>query len=81
MDYYNRQRPLMFNDGLPPVVTEKNLKYCLELVDHYNLQDKSDKQTAELAEAKKENLRLRAQMRRIEEECDILKKAARYFAR
>jgi len=43
--------------------------------------DKSDKHTAEVAEAKKENLRLRAQMRRIEEECDILKKAARYFAR
>ena len=43
--------------------------------------DKSDQQAAELVEAKSEILRLRAQMRRIEEERDILKKAARYFAR
>ena len=43
--------------------------------------DKSDEQAAELVEAKCEILRLRAQMRRIEEERDILKKAARYFAR
>ena len=43
--------------------------------------DKSAEQAAELVEAKSEILRLRAQMRRIEEERDILKKAARYFAR
>jgi len=43
--------------------------------------DKSDEQAVELIEAKSEILRLRAQMRRIEEERDILKKAARYFAR
>jgi len=43
--------------------------------------DKSDEPAAELVEAKSEILRLRAQMRRIEEERDILKKAARYFAR
>ncbi|MAO59146.1 MAG: hypothetical protein CL549_01925 [Alcanivorax sp.] len=43
--------------------------------------DKSDEQAAELVEAKSEILRLRAQLRRIEEERDILKKAARYFAR
>ena len=43
--------------------------------------DTSDEQAAELVEAKSEILRLRAQMRRIEEELDILKKAARYFAR
>lgn len=43
--------------------------------------DKSDEQAAELVEAKSEILRLRAQMHRIEEERDILKKAARYFAR
>ncbi len=43
--------------------------------------DKSDEQAAELVEAKSEILRLRAQMRRIEEERDILKNAARYFAR
>lgn len=43
--------------------------------------EKSDEQAAELVEAKSEILRLRAQMRRVEEERDILKKAARYFAR
>lgn len=43
--------------------------------------DKSDELAAELVEAKSEILRLRAQMRRVEEERDILKKAARYFAR
>ena len=43
--------------------------------------DKTEKQAAELLEAKSEILRLRAEMRRIEEERDILKKAARYFAR
>jgi transposase len=43
--------------------------------------DKTEKQAAELLEAKSEILRLRAQMRRVEEERDILKKAARYFAR
>jgi transposase len=43
--------------------------------------DKSGEQAAELVEAKSEILRLRAHMRRIEEERDILKKAARYFAR
>jgi transposase len=43
--------------------------------------DKSDQHAAELVEAKGEILRLRAQMRRVEEERDILKKAARYFAR
>ena len=34
----------------------------------------------ELLEAKKEILKLRSQLRRSEEERDILKKAARYFA-
>lgn len=43
--------------------------------------DKSEQQSKELLEAKSEILRLRAQMRRIEEERDLLKKAARYFAR
>jgi transposase len=41
---------------------------------------KADQQAAELTDAKKEILRLRAQLRRTEEERDILKKAARYFA-
>jgi transposase len=41
---------------------------------------KADAQTAELNDAKKEILKLRAQLRRAEEERDILKKAARYFA-
>jgi transposase len=43
--------------------------------------DKTEQNTAELVEAKGEILRLRAQLRRAEEERDILKKAARYFAR
>ena len=43
--------------------------------------DKTDQQAAELVEAKSEILKLRAQLRRVEEERDILKKAARYFAK
>mgnify|MGYP003610096991 FL=1 len=43
--------------------------------------DKSDQQATELLAAKTEILRLRAQLQRTEEERDILKKAARYFAR
>ena len=43
--------------------------------------NKTEQNTAELVEAKSEVLRLRAQLRRTEEERDILKKAARYFAR
>jgi len=43
--------------------------------------DKTEQNTADLVEAKSEVLRLRAQLRRTEEERDILKKAARYFAR
>lgn len=43
--------------------------------------EKSDIQAAELVEAKSEILRLRAQLRRTEEEREILKKAARYFAK
>jgi len=42
--------------------------------------DKSAEQDKELFEAKSEILRLRSQLRRTEEERDILKKAARYFA-
>ena len=42
---------------------------------------KDEKQAAELIEDKGEILRLRAQMRRLEEQRDLLKKAARYFAR
>ena len=43
--------------------------------------DKTERQISELLEAKSEILKLRAQLRRAEEERDILKKAARYFAR
>ena len=43
--------------------------------------NKSDQYATELVEAKSEILRLRAQLRRTEEERDILKKAAAYFAR
>ena len=42
--------------------------------------DKTERHASELLEAKSEILRLRAQMRRLEEERDILKKTARYFA-
>lgn len=42
--------------------------------------DDSEKRSNELVEAKSEVLKLRAQLRRTEEERDILKKAARYFA-
>lgn len=43
--------------------------------------DKSDQHAADLIAAKTEILNLKAQLRRTEEERDILKKAARYFAR
>lgn len=43
--------------------------------------DRSEQQSKELLEAKSEILRLRAEMRRVEEERDLLKNAARYFAR
>ena len=42
--------------------------------------DKSEQADKDLLEAKSEILKLRAQLRRSEEERDILKKAARYFA-
>jgi transposase len=40
-----------------------------------------EKSKAELIEVKRENLRLRAELARAQEERDILKKAAAYFAR
>ena len=43
--------------------------------------DRAEQRAGELLEAKSEILRLRAQLRRAEEERDILKKAARYFAK
>jgi transposase len=43
--------------------------------------NKADQHANELIEAKSEILKLRAQLRRTEEERDILKKAAAYFAR
>ena len=42
---------------------------------------KDEAQSGELLETKKEVLRLRAELRRVEEERDILKKAAAYFAK
>lgn len=42
--------------------------------------DKTDEQAAALIEARSEVLKLRAQLKRAEEERDVLKKAARYFA-
>jgi len=43
--------------------------------------DKPEQQAAELLEARSEILKLSAQLRRTEEERDILKKAARHFAK
>lgn len=43
--------------------------------------DSSEQHARDLLEAKSEILKLRAQLKRTEEERDILKKAARYFAR
>ena len=42
--------------------------------------DKTDERAAALIEARSEVLKLRAQLKRAEEERDILKKAARYLA-
>ncbi len=42
---------------------------------------KEEERSDELLEAKHENLKLRAELRRTKEERDILKKAAAYFAR
>lgn len=42
---------------------------------------KEEAQSDELVEVKRENLRLRAELRRVQEERDILKKAAAYFAK
>ncbi len=42
---------------------------------------KEEKRSGELLETKRENLSLRAELRRTQEERDILKKAAAYFAR
>ncbi len=43
--------------------------------------DKDEQRSDELLDAKKQILKLRAELRRVEEERDILKKAAAYFAR
>ncbi len=43
--------------------------------------DNSEQHARDLLEAKSEILKLRAQLKRTEEERDILKKTARYFAR
>ena len=42
---------------------------------------KDEQRGEELLDAKKEILKLRAELRRVQEERDILKKAAAYFAR
>lgn len=42
---------------------------------------KEEERSDDLVETKKEVLRLRAELRRVEEERDILKKAAAYFAK
>lgn len=42
---------------------------------------RGDKSTVALDAVRRENLRLKAELRRVEEERDILKKAAAYFAK
>jgi transposase len=42
---------------------------------------KEEERSDDLVETKKEVLRLRSELRRVEEERDILKKAAAYFAK
>jgi transposase len=58
-------------------VSTHSLYQWVKAVKPYN----TEKQAAELDEAKREILRLRAQLRRVEDERDILKKVARYFAK
>ena len=48
---------------------------------HDSRQDEFEKQAADQIEAKRGILRLRAQLRRLEEEHEVLKMAARSFAR
>nr|ULG18714.1 transposase [Serratia proteamaculans] len=43
--------------------------------------DNNERQVSDFLEARTEILKLKAQLKRTEEERDILKKAARYFAR
>ncbi len=43
--------------------------------------ERDEERADELLEAKKQILKLRAELRRVQEERDILKKAAAYFAR
>ena len=43
--------------------------------------NKEEQRTDELLDTKREVLKLRAELRRVQEERDILKKAAAYFAR
>jgi len=43
--------------------------------------DATDRYEAELKEVRRENLKLKADLRRAQEERDILKKAAAYFAK
>ncbi|AFU45181.1 Insertion element IS600 uncharacterized 11 kDa protein; ISO-S3 11 kDa protein [Acidovorax sp. KKS102] len=57
-------------------VSAHSLYKCVKAVSP----DKSEQQSKELLEVKSQTLRLRAQMRRVEEERDLLKKAAQYFA-
>jgi transposase len=50
-------------------------------VDKAATADCSEQQSKELLEAKSGVLRLRTQLRRVEEERDLIEKAARFFAR
>ena len=58
-------------------VSAHSLHKCVKAVKP----DKTSQHASELIEATSEILKLRAQLHRVEEERDILKKSARYFAR
>lgn len=57
-----------------------NQRYSPEFKDEAANPTPSKQKDDELIEAKKEILKLRSDLKRTEEERDILKKAARYFA-
>lgn len=71
----------------PAGLTDTESKCRYQMSDQLTLKiraikpDNSEQHARDLLEAKSEILKLRAQLKRTEEERDILKKAARYFAR
>ncbi|ATX76627.1 transposase [Reinekea forsetii] len=70
MDYYNNRRPHSYNNGLTPAAAGKNLIYCPGILDHDN---------GKLAPELEEIRDLRAQVKRLQMEKDILKKRRSFF--